>query len=381
MSDERNTTASVTAEVAVESGLPPRVADVVVALEATEFRRLRVRRAAGAAAVLFGCALWYSMLGRLHATVDALPWYFTCCVIAVICSLSVIRATPFFFGRVRSAREPLSLLETWAASYFVAALALYAWVVVHELLPADAPPRMVQVVDIQLTSERDVADRKSPMPGTVAVAEMHKRQSDRTTMQGDLKVSKPAVRKVVPKPFAPQPPREDEIDLRTVKAAPYLVLPERTRSVTKPQEHEPMVLEEVQPPEMVEMIENDGVADAERVFLGGGSSVGGRGAENELSVYMKELHKRIKHAWSPPREKSREVRILFRIRKDGGLAFVRVTQSSGDADTDGVALSAVAKAVTTRKLPEDYQLPYLDVQYTFRYTADELKEITPRIIE
>lgn len=361
---------------------------IVVAVAPADLRRLQIRRAASAVAVLVGCALWYLTFARLHVAVEAMPWYLTCAFIAILCGLAVVRqsgAQRWVLARVGFAwREPLSLLETWALTYCATAVLLYAWVLVHSLMPSQEAPRVVHVVDIQLEDGKDFADRKSPMPGTEEQAEMHKRRSDLHTVQGSFAKSKPASLARVEKPILQQREKPvQQVVAPPPKPMPSAIpapVPVAKASPVPPKPTKQFIMEEVQPPEMVEMIENDGVSDAARVFESGGSSIGGRGAANELSDYIKALHKRIKANWSPPRGQTREARILFRLRKDGRLAFLRVTSSSGDPETDEAAMKAVSAAAKTGKeLPDDYAMPYLDVQYTFKYTADELKEVEARV--
>jgi outer membrane biosynthesis protein TonB len=136
----------------------------------------------------------------------------------------------------------------------------------------------------------------------------------------------------------------------------------------------PLFEEMVQQPELVELIENDGAHTNTNVFQNGGRSEGGTGAANDLNNYIKDLHKRIKNCWSPPRGQSRHAKLLFRIQKNGQLSFVKLLISSGDAETDTAAINSVRTATSQHPLPADYGFPYLDVQYVFNYAADELKE-------
>jgi outer membrane biosynthesis protein TonB len=395
---------------------------LVVALTDGEARAVQMRRAASAAGVFGACVMWFLTLGRLQATTEGLPWYITSGLIAVVCAHNVARPRPtqFNFRGRTSLREPLSLMETWSIAYLSAALLLYAWVLMHALMPSPPPPKVVHVVDIQLTSPSDFANRNSPMPGSEEQPELHKRQTDRTTSQGSLTANKIAAvaRKseqssVEPLPekievkkeqappkqeqkksaappspqiiaanaqhaFSPKLEREEKqlfVKPMPVVQASQPCAPAKPATSGKPSQQP--LFEEVQPPEMVEMLENDGATDATTVFESGGSSEGGKGAKNDLSTYIKELHKRIKYAWSPPRGQTRRAKVLFRVKKDGHLAFLKLVTSSGDTDTDEAAIKAVTSAVKSQSLPHTYNLPYLDVQYTFNYTADEIKEVNP----
>lgn len=386
------------------TGLPQAVSQPFVISSRVQTRADRLRNLLSAAAILLACALWYLALGKLQATTEGLPWYVTCGFIAICTALHAARAKQeYFLTSVSScARRPLTLLESWAGTALTAAALLYAWVLLHSFLPAPVPPKVVQVVDIQLTSVKDFANRESPMPGTEEQSEMHKRQADKVTTQGAMVANKIATiarkseQPTKPHPTPQQPPVQpenkdaapDSSMIFTVRPAQKPVAPKREEiadklfvkptprfvAATSKPASQP-VLEEVQPPEMVEMIENDGASEANSVFQSGGSSEGGKGAANDLSTYIKELHRRIKGYWSPPRGQSRRARILFRVRKNGQLAFLKLVASSGDSETDEAAIKAIMGAVKGRQLPENYSLPFLDVQYTFNYTADEMKEV------
>lgn len=135
-------------------------------------------------------------------------------------------------------------------------------------------------------------------------------------------------------------------------------------------------ISEVEPPELVELIENDGDKDAMHIFQPGGQSSGGKGAENDLSQYLKTLHKLIKSSWSPPQGTSRQTEVLFRLKRDGRLASIKITKSSQDQIIDESAIRAVVAAARNLKpLPKEYAAAYLDIAYTFRYNVNELKEL------
>ena len=135
-------------------------------------------------------------------------------------------------------------------------------------------------------------------------------------------------------------------------------------------------LTEVRPLEMVELIENDGDSDGVNVFQRGGKSSGGKGAENDLSLYLKNLHKKIKSNWSPPRGFTRKVELIFRLKRDGHVAEIRVLKSSGEQSADKAAIKAIVLATKKPEtLPSDFPSNFLDVLYTFKYNVDELNEV------
>ncbi|MCK7467687.1 MAG: TonB C-terminal domain-containing protein [Desulfosudis oleivorans] len=71
---------------------------------------------------------------------------------------------------------------------------------------------------------------------------------------------------------------------------------------------------------------------------------------------MSELQRRIKRNWDPPRgSNSKKVVLLFKVSKDGRLLSLRVLTSSGDAEADKAALSAVRLTAPFRPLPPEYR--------------------------
>jgi TonB family protein len=134
-------------------------------------------------------------------------------------------------------------------------------------------------------------------------------------------------------------------------------------------------MEEVAPMKLMEVTDNDGDTGTE-VWQAGGRTSGGKGARSPLAAYLKELHKRLKRAWSPPvTAKTGYTEVLFRVLKDGRLTVVKLAVSSGDNEVDQSAMNAVARSAPFSKLPDEYLPPYLDLRYKFNYTVDQLKEV------
>ncbi len=135
-----------------------------------------------------------------------------------------------------------------------------------------------------------------------------------------------------------------------------------------------MNMEEVKPPEMVEVTENDGDTSYNH-WQDGGRSNNGTGISSSLVEYLKELHKRLKHAWSPPPGTVHHIKVVFRLDANGALVSTQLIQSSGSKAADDSALAAIKKATPCGELPDDYPHQFLDLAYTFNYTADELTEV------
>ena len=87
----------------------------------------------------------------------------------------------------------------------------------------------------------------------------------------------------------------------------------------------------------------------------------------DFSSYMKDVHKKIKRNWKPPKgNKTKSVTVLFKISKTGELLSCNIFKSSGDQETDNSALKAV-KDTIFEPLPKEYSKDNLNMQFTFDY--------------
>lgn len=110
---------------------------------------------------------------------------------------------------------------------------------------------------------------------------------------------------------------------------------------------------------------------------GGGNPGGGGGRpgidaikEPDFGPYMRELQRRIKMNWDPPKgNESKRVVLLFKIAKDGRLLSCSVFKSSGLQNADSAALNAVKLAAPFRPLPPEYKGQSIDIQFTFDYNV------------
>lgn len=375
-------------------------------------------------------------MARMGAGLDLLPWYLCAVGLSIFSLAQLTSSDDFTAALLPSVKEPVKFSETFALSFFLVSLVIW----VSGLTVQKAPPAQIaQVVDIQFISPHDASDLDSPLPGSTSqtITEVRRRHADEVTMQGNpspvvaqppavpLKLEKPQEKQARPSPkkddqqmtddskqdikkVAPEKRVATRVNEPSVDSRPPLPAPEKVSTEDKPAPPQETTLlipaswstrkadapvsvaatrsqpssrpapliAEVEPPEMVELMENEGDSNAVQVFQRGGDSTGGRGKENGLSRYLKELHRKIKAAWNPPKGTSRKVVLIFRIRRDGSLVQVRVTDTSGEQDVDRSAIGAIMGA--TRKpaaLPVDYHQDYLDILYTFNYNVDELEEV------
>lgn len=103
---------------------------------------------------------------------------------------------------------------------------------------------------------------------------------------------------------------------------------------------------------------------------GGGGGAPGIDAlrEPDFGPYMRELQRRIKLNWDPPKgNESKTVVLLFKIAKDGRLLSSKVHRSSGLPSADQAALKAVELTAPFRPLPADFKGQSIDIQFTFDY--------------
>lgn len=108
-----------------------------------------------------------------------------------------------------------------------------------------------------------------------------------------------------------------------------------------------------------------------------GNPGGGGGApgidsirEPDFGPYMRELQRRIKMNWDPPKgNESKRVVLLFKIAKDGRLLSLRVFKSSSIPNADKAALNAVELTAPFRPLPPEFKGASIDIQFTFDYNV------------
>ena len=92
--------------------------------------------------------------------------------------------------------------------------------------------------------------------------------------------------------------------------------------------------------------------------------------EPDFGPYMRDLQRRIKMNWDPPKgNESKRVVLLFKIAKDGRLLSCSVFKSSGLPSADKAAINAVQLTAPFRPLPVEYKGASIDIQFTFDYNV------------
>lgn len=98
--------------------------------------------------------------------------------------------------------------------------------------------------------------------------------------------------------------------------------------------------------------------------------------EPDWGSYMRELQRRIKRNWNPPRgDQSKRVVLSFTIARDGRLLRSHVLRSSGNSENDRAAISAVQLTAPFRPLPPEFRGPDIDIEFTFDYNVISYNKI------
>lgn len=90
--------------------------------------------------------------------------------------------------------------------------------------------------------------------------------------------------------------------------------------------------------------------------------------------YMRELERRIKRNWNPPKGKESKIVIaMFKVNRDGRLISIKITKSSGLADYDLAAKKAIEISAPFKKFPKECNRYYVDIEFTFDYNVIDAK--------
>ncbi len=355
------------------------------------------RQTISALALIALSLVWIGVFVTSGQVREALAWVcsFSLCAVITFAWLSLSRASHrlsiFRIGENRWATLSGSIATTVAVfSGF-----LGGWILTHGM---PDPERMVvkrQVIDIVLVSPNDYEDHHDILPSTkptnlpardvpvqgkeVAVAPSIKVQPSPAHPVPLLATSTAAGAKNFNNPGTHSNQQKDEIAepafvLRQPSPAPASQNKKIAKAVQPKVEATQPVLEEVAPAQLLEMTEQN--EKASEVSQTGGHSKGGNGSQTLLVAYLRDLHRRIKHAWTPAVDDlTGSAQIMFRIRKNGRLVSIKLLRSSGESDTDDSAMHAITAAAPFKPLPPEFTAEYLDLQYTFNYRVDQLSEV------
>ena len=86
------------------------------------------------------------------------------------------------------------------------------------------------------------------------------------------------------------------------------------------------------------------------------------------ALYMKEVERKIKKNWNPPKnDTSASAAVDFKVLKDGKIEDIKLVKSSGVPLMDEAAISALEKVSPLPPLPEECNENFVIVQFTFDY--------------
>ncbi len=89
----------------------------------------------------------------------------------------------------------------------------------------------------------------------------------------------------------------------------------------------------------------------------------------DFGPYMASVQSKIKGNWYPPKgKKSRRAKAIFQVNRDGSIAKLRLSQSTGSDDADKAALKAVEKSAPFEVLPEGAPAT-VDIEFSFDYNV------------
>jgi TonB family protein len=286
---------------------------------------------------------------------------------------------------------PYLCLSCLAIAIFQGGLFFY-----KNLFYKERKDKLTQLIDIELVSQADFKDKKNLLPASVPKPSLAKKTSPVRQSKGQLftdpvfviragsseNKQKEVVEEEQAKPVGSIAMVLDKNDLSS-RYMPLSVPFSKTYSPMSVKSAHgkkdgksglAMDMEEVKPPELVEVTENEG-DNSSNSWQDGGSSNQGTGISSSLTEYLKDLHRKLKHAWSPPPGTVHHIKVIFRLDTNGSLVSTKLIQSSGNSVADDSAVAAIKKAAPFGELPGDYPHEFLDLAYTFNYTTDELSEI------
>jgi TonB family protein len=104
---------------------------------------------------------------------------------------------------------------------------------------------------------------------------------------------------------------------------------------------------------------------------GGTGSGGGDGGGGEVDMgpWMREMQRRIKKSWFPPKgNESKRIKVTFKVSKDGSAHKVKLLSSSGVSIADDAAIQAISDASPFAPLPDGVG-DEIDINFTFDYNV------------
>lgn len=258
--------------------------------------------------------------------------------------------------RIRDKVKPphfrLSLPEAASGSYLVHLAVMTAFLIIVVCFLSPQPPS-VQVTTIELSKE--LPKPKSPDKPKPPAPKRELPKPVVKTQQKPVKVERKVVvpPKPVPKIEPPKPtpvavaiPTKDPTPLTTAPVPVPAAAPEPAPATAAP----------------------SGGGGGRGAGTGTGDGGNGSG-EIDMGPYMRELQRRIKHAWFPPKgAETKRIKVSFKVHKDGTISRLKLVTSAGNQMEDDAATQAVENAAPFAPLPEGAG-DEVDINFTFDYTV------------
>jgi TonB family protein len=248
-------------------------------------------------------------------------------------------------GRHHS-RFTFSLPEAASGSYLghLAIITSFILLLVCFISP---PPPTEQVTQIELMKEPAPKQKEpdkpkqapKPLPKPKPVVEQPK--------------PKPVVQQVQPKPVKVEQPKPTPVAVAVPSDKPSDVT---TAPITAP---------EAAPAPVAAAPTSGGGGSP----TGTGNGGGGGGGDIDMGPYMRDLQRKIKKAWFPPKgPESKRIKVSFKVHKDGTISKLKLVTSSGIDVEDEAATTAVENAAPFAPLPAGAG-DEVDINFTFDYTV------------
>jgi hypothetical protein len=272
-------------------------------------------------------------------------------------------------------------------SFALPVILLVIFLIFHiDLNQLRKPDPTRQIVEIELVAPSDAIDRKEFLPSSDKEIANKARKGALYTVATPVLTGAP-----IPRSNLPSQPDNIEAFKAPDNRKTVIVAKGKDNSIafsayskimatkSNSPQNSHAFLSEVEPANMIELIDNDGKPTLLTIQSGGRSS-NGNGASSNLHEYLRLLNQKVRNNWIPPRGIDRIAVIEFRISKAGRListkAMPRGAAPNADREAEAAAIVALNKTFPFLPLPEEIRTSYLDVRYTFNYRFNQIGEVS-----
>ena len=172
-----------------------------------------------------------------------------------------------------------------------------------------------------------------------------------------VNLEKPKLRPITPKVQPPPEPPKPEPEPVKPPDAPKLT-PKPTKAVNPVKKPEPKVVKEDPEPKVVKE------APVEQQVLQPQVQISVP-QDPRLSQWAARVNKKVDNLWNPPAGMdvtgTAKVKLIFKVSRDGTVSAATVSESSGNANLDDVALMTIKRLETVPPIPENFPNDELEV--------------------